>query len=241
MTPRTGILRPRSFVLPRMSTPVSAPPAAHLISIQTGVPRTVGDPGATDRMERRFTSAIWKSPVTGPVQLRTLGLVGDAVANTKVHGGPEQAVLMYALSHYPAWQRELGRPLEPGAFGENLSVDQLTEDTVCIGDVFEIGDARLQVSQPRQPCATLARRHQVQDMIALVLRNGRSGWYLRVLREGSLEAGQEVRLADRPHPEWSVRRAARAMVTRARDRMEAATLAACPALSPGWRATLAKV
>ena len=218
----------------------SAISVARLISIQTGTPRTVGDPGATDRMERRFTSAIWKSPVPGPVPLGTLGLAGDAVANTKVHGGPEQAVLMYALSHYPAWQRELGRPLEPGAFGENLSVDQLTEDTVCIGDVFEIGDARLQVSQPRQPCATLARRHQMPDMIALVLRNGRSGWYLRVLREGSLEAGQEVRLADRPHPQWNVRRAARAMVTRAHDRTEAAALAACPALSPGWRATLAK-
>jgi MOSC domain-containing protein YiiM len=192
-------------------------------------------------MERRFTSAIWKSPVAGPVHLGRLGLAGDAVANTKVHGGPEQAVLMYALSHYPAWQRELDRPLEPGAFGENLSVDLLTEDTVSIGDVFEIGDARLQVSQPRQPCATLARRHQVPDMIARVLRNGRSGWYLRVLREGSVEAGQTVRLVERPHPKWTVRRAARAMVGRARDRQEAAALAACPALSPGWRATLARV
>ena len=219
----------------------SATPTARLISIQTGTPRTAGDPDTTDRMERRFTSAIWKSPVTGPIRLSTLGLAGDAVANTKVHGGPEQAVLMYALSHYPAWRRELDRPLEPGAFGENLSVDLLTEDTVSIGDVFEIGEAHLQVSQPRQPCATLARRHQVPDMIALVLRNGRSGWYLRVLREGWVEAGQTVRLVERPHPEWTVRRAARVMVGRARDRQEAAALAACPALSPGWRATLAKV
>jgi MOSC domain-containing protein YiiM len=191
-------------------------------------------------MERQFTSAIWKTPVPGPVPVTPLGLVGDAVANTRVHGGPEQAVLMYALSHYPEWERELNRSLDPGAFGENLSVDLLTEDLVCIGDVFEIGEARLQISQPRQPCATLARRHQVPDMIAIVRRNGRSGWYLRVLREGSVEAGQEVRLADRPHPEWTVRRAGRAMIARADDRMEAAALAACPALSPGWRATLAK-
>jgi MOSC domain-containing protein YiiM len=219
----------------------SAISAARLVSIQTGTPRTVGAPDATDRMHRQFTSAIWKSPVAGPVRLGRVGLAGDAVANTKVHGGPEQAVLMYALSHYPDWEREMGRPLEPGAFGENLSVDLLTEDTVSIGDVFEIGGARLQVSQPRQPCATLARRHQVADMIAIVLRNGRSGWYLRVLREGSVEAGQAVRLVERPHPEWTVRRAARVMVTRAHDRKEAAALAACPALSPGWRATLAKV
>jgi MOSC domain-containing protein YiiM len=222
----------------RTPSPISA---SRLVSIQTGRPRTVGDPDATGRMERQYSSAIWKAPVQGPVRVGRLGLAGDAVANTKVHGGPEQAVLMYALSHYPAWERELGRPLVPGAFGENLSVVQLTEDTACIGDVFEIGDARLQVSQPRQPCATLARRHQVPDMIDIVLRNGRSGWYLRILREGSLEAGQEVRLMERPHPEWTVRRAARAMVARARDRLEAATLAACPALSPGWRATLTKV
>jgi MOSC domain-containing protein YiiM len=218
----------------------SSIPAARLISILTGTPRTVGVPHAADRMERQFTSAIWKSPVTGPVRLGRLGLAGDAVANTRVHGGPEQAVLMYAISHYPKWERELGRSLDPGAFGENLSVDLLTEETVCIGDVFEIGDARLQVSQPRQPCATLARRHQVPDMIAIVRRNGRSGWYLRVLGEGSVESGQPVHLVDRPHPEWTVRRAGRAMVTRADDRMEAAALAACAALSPGWRATLAK-
>jgi MOSC domain-containing protein YiiM len=119
-------------------------------------------------------------------------------------------------------------------------VEGLTEDSVCIGDVLEIGDSRLQVSQPRQPCATLARRHQIPDMIGVVRRNGRSGWYLRVLREGKVEAGQPVTLAERPHPEWTVRRAAGVMIARARDRQQAAALAACPGLSPGWRATLAK-
>ena len=211
-----------------------------VVSVQVGLPRTVGDPEAVDRMDRSFTSAIWKSPVSGPVFTGSLGLAGDAVANTKVHGGVDQAVLMYAGSHYPAWEAELGKPMGPGAFGENLTIEGATEETVYIGDVLEVGTVVFQVTQPRQPCATLARRHQVPDMIAIVRRNGRSGWYLRVLREGEVEAGQVVRLTDRPNPGWSVRRAAQAYLARERDPDAAAELGRCIGLSEGWRARLAR-
>jgi MOSC domain-containing protein YiiM len=212
----------------------------HLVSLQIGRPRTVGTPGAEDPMQRSFTSAIWKEPVPGPLRAGKLGLEGDAVANRKVHGGPEQAVLMYAASHYPLWRAEWAREeLGPGAFGENLTVAGLTEDEVCIGDVLEAGSAAFQVSQPRQPCATLARRHQVPDMITVVRRNGRSGWYLRVVREGEVAAGQPVRLAERSWPDWTVRRAARVMLERRTRPAEAATLAACEALSADWRRRLA--
>jgi MOSC domain-containing protein YiiM len=209
-----------------------------LVSVQTGTPRTVGTPHAEDPLERAFTSAIWKSPVTGPVFAGALGLAGDAVANTKVHGGVDQALLMYSLSHYPIWESELGRPLSPGAFGENLTVSGLDEESACIGDMLEIGKVRLEVSQPRQPCATLARRHQIRDMIALVRGNGRSGWYLRVLTEGTLEAGQSIEVTDRPNPAWPVRRAAVVMHARAREPAAAADLARCRGLSQGWRARL---
>ncbi|HYC31391.1 MAG TPA: MOSC domain-containing protein [Gemmatimonadales bacterium] len=211
-----------------------------LISVQVGRPRTVGTAGATDPMQRRFRSAIWKEPATGPVAVGTLGLAGDAVANTRVHGGPDQAVLMYAGSHYPLWEAEWGRDgLRPGAFGENLTVAGLTETEVCIGDVLEIGGATFQVSQPRQPCATLARRHQVPDMVALVQANGRSGWYLRVLSEGTVEAGQRIRLASRPNPGWSVRRAAQARLRRREDPEAARALGRCDGLSSGWRERIA--
>jgi MOSC domain-containing protein YiiM len=211
----------------------------HLVSVQLGSPKTVGTPHASDPMERAFTSAIWKEPVAGPVWAGLLGLRGDTVANTKVHGGPEQAILMYPESHYASWHAEWGRDdIGAGAFGENLTVAGLTEDTVCIGDVLEIGAARLQVSQPRQPCATLARRHQMRDMIAQVRRNGRSGWYLRVLQEGYLAAGQPIALAERPHAQWTVRRAAQVGVSRKERPGDAAELAACPALSPAWQAWL---
>ena len=209
-----------------------------LASVQVGTPRTVGTPHADDPLERAFTSAIWKSPVTGAVFVGRLGLAGDAVTNTKVHGGVDQALLMYASSHYPVWESELGRPSSPGAFGENLTVDGLDEDSACIGDVFAIGSVRLEVSQPRQPCSTLARRHQVRDMIAIVRANGRSGWYLRVLTEGTLEAGQPIDVADRPNPTWPVRRAAVVMHARGRDPAAAAELAGCRGLSAGWRSRL---
>jgi MOSC domain-containing protein YiiM len=211
-----------------------------LVSVQVGTPRTVGVPDAEDRMERAFTSAIWKSPVAGPVHAGPLGLAGDAVAEMDVHGGIDQAVLMYAASHYPLWTAELGRHLDPGAFGENLTVEGLDEDTVCIGDLLEVGPVRFEVSHPRSPCSTLARRHQIPDMIAIVRQNGRSGWYLRVLIEGSVEAGQPVRLLDRPNPAWTIRRAAGAMLHRHRRPAEAAELARCPALSEEWRIRLTK-
>jgi MOSC domain-containing protein YiiM len=104
--------------------------------------------------------------------------------------------------------------------------------------VYGIGNVRLQVSHPRQPCATLARRHQIPDMIAIVRSNGRSGWYLRVLVEGSVEAGQAVERLDRFNPTWTVRRAARAMLTRQQNPSEAAALAECRGLSDEWRERL---
>jgi MOSC domain-containing protein YiiM len=212
-----------------------------IVSIQVGTPRTVGTPGAENRMERPFTSAIWKSPVSGPVFAGTLGLAGDAVANIEVHGGIDQAVLMYAAAHYPLWHAELGRELTFGAFGENLTVDGLDESSVCIGDVLQIGAVTLEVSHPRQPCATLARRHQVPDMIAIVRRNGRSGWYVRVLVEGHIEAGQPIRLAGRPNPSWTIRRAAQTYLAREREPTAAAELSRVSALSPEWRSRLAAV
>jgi MOSC domain-containing protein YiiM len=214
----------------------------HLTSIQIGRPRTVGMPGAEDPIERAFRSAIWKEPVAGRIRVGTLGLEGDAVANTRVHGGPDQALLMYAGSHYPLWRAEWNRDdVAPGAFGENLTVSGLREADACIGDVLAVGSATLQVTQPRQPCATLARRHQVRDLIAVVQGNGRTGWYLRVLQEGSIEPGEQLRLEARPCPEWTVRRAALAMLHRKESPEEARALGRCPALSRGWRERLGRL
>jgi MOSC domain-containing protein YiiM len=163
------------------------------------------------------------------------------VADRKHHGGPDQALLAYAGQHYMLWRREWQRDdMVPGIFGENLTVSGVTEDTVCVGDRWHVGDVVVEVTKPREPCSTLARRLRRRDTIAVVNRNGRSGWYLRVLKEGWIEQGMAVELVDRPYPQWTVRRTAEVMLERNAREEEAALLAECPALAANWRERLRK-
>ncbi|HXC17595.1 MAG TPA: MOSC domain-containing protein [Holophagaceae bacterium] len=185
-----------------------------------------------------WRSAIYKEAVDHPLWLSATGLVGDTVGDTKHHGGPEQAVLAYAESHYAEWKAE-GFTDERGAFGENLLVTGLSDQTVCIGDVFEVGEARLQVSCPRVPCNTLVRRHGRPDILTRVFETARGGWYFRVLKEGFVAPGQELRLLERPHPDWTVARALHARWRVASNKAEAQALSKVVALSPKWRVSLA--
>jgi MOSC domain-containing protein YiiM len=166
----------------------------------------------------RTTSAIDKRPVEGPVQVHALGLAGDAQADLRVHGGLDKALHCYAWHHYATWRAELqGGTLwdAPGAFGENLSIDGLDEQSVCIGDRWGIGTAVTVVTQGRQPCFKLNMRFGVADMAARVQQTLRAGWYLRVEQPGEIAAGERLTLLDRPHPEFSVAR----MLSLIRDRV----------------------
>ena len=213
-----------------------------LLSIQIGTLKTFGVPGSDDPIDRVFTSAIDKTPVSGRVWVGSLGLSGDTVADRRHHGGHDQALLAYAGQHYPLWRREWQRDdVGPGAFGENLTVGDITEDATCVGDRWQVGEVVFEITKPREPCSTLARRHRRPDMIAVVNRNGRSGWYLRVLQEGWIEAGMPMTLTDRPYPQWTVRRAAQVMEDRKSRLDEAALLAECPALAANWRERLRKM
>jgi MOSC domain-containing protein YiiM len=163
--------------------------------------------GAPDPMDRPWRSGIFKARAQGPVWLGRIHLAGDGQADRRAHGGPEKAVLAYAAQHYPLWREELGIPeMAYGAFGENFTIDGLDEETVCLGDIYQIGAARVQVSQPRYPCWKLARRWRRNDLVARVLRTGRSGWYFRVLDEGMVEAGLAVQRLERPNPEQTILR-----------------------------------
>lgn len=206
---------------------------AHLC---VGLPRTYGDDHAAVAFDRTWTSAIVKDSVREPRWLSTTGLAGDAVADAKAHGGPDKAVLVGAISHLPFWRELLGRDdLGPGAFGENFVIEGALEGDVCIGDCFTVGEALVQISQPRQPCWKQARRWRTKDLPAQMQRTGRTGWYLRVQREGHVAPGDELRLVDRPHPEWTVARANDAMHQRPVDRAAASALAAIPQLAARWR------
>jgi MOSC domain-containing protein YiiM len=175
--------------------------AASVVSVQVGQIAALGRDGVP--------SAFIKRPVTGAVMVDKLGLVGDQQADLRVHGGADKAVYCYPIEHYARW-REMLRGKEdrlvPGGFGENLTTQGLDEGQVCVGDIFQIGRARVQVTQPRQPCFKLALRFEDPQMIKAMVRNGFSGWYLRVLEPGSLEAGASIELLDRPNPTWSISR-----------------------------------
>ncbi|ATY85188.1 MOSC domain-containing protein [Kyrpidia spormannii] len=207
-----------------------------LIAIHIGRVKTMTDPS---QASRKWRSAILKQPVSGPVWLSRTNLAGDEQADLKHHGGPDKAVLAYAAAHYPLWRQELGiSEMEPGGFGENFVVSGMAEPDVCIGDTFRVGEAVVQVSQPRQPCWKLGRRWNLADLPKRAEETGRSGWYFRVLEEGWVAPGQEIVLVDRPFPQWTVARCNEIMHHRRRDRAAAAELDACPALSESWKKTL---
>jgi len=210
-------------------------PGAYLASIQVGKPKSLGDPAAANPVDQPWTTGFFKSPVPGPLWLGSTNLEGDGQADLRVHGGPDKAVLAYSAGHYPRWNKELDRgDLPSGAFGENFTLEGLAEANVCVGDVFDVGEARVQVSQPRGPCWKLARRWRLADLPARVLKSGRTGWYLRVLREGEVEAGLPMTLIERPFPEWTIARV-NEVAYRTRDPGDAARLADCASLAAGWR------
>ena len=160
----------------------------------------IGLPGKEQFHGREMLTGICKVPVSGPLLLKRLGFEGDGVGDTKHHGGSDKAVCVYSTDHYPYWQEIMGMKLPVAAFGENLSVRNLREEDICIGDIFELGTALVQVSQPRQPCRTLAARYGRDDMVRLVVDSGYTGFYLRVLEEGRVEKGSTLILKERdPH------------------------------------------
>ena len=215
-----------------MSTPL-------LVSIQVGLPRWHGHPGADDPMDRPWESGFFKQAVDGPRWLGRTNLAGDGQADLVNHGGPDKAVLCYAASHYPAWRAELDRPdLPHGAFGENFTIEGLTEETVHLGDTYRLGDAIVQVSQPRQPCWKMGRRWQIVDLPKQVIANGRSGWYLRVLQAGELAAGTPIELVSRPRPTWTIARASKLLYHEPDNVADMEDLANLPELSRAWREEL---
>ncbi|MDD5541755.1 MAG: MOSC domain-containing protein [Acidobacteriia bacterium] len=189
--------------------------------------------------ETEWFSAINKAPVNGSIRLCRKGLEGDDQADKENHGGLDKAILAYSAAHYEAWKRELPVTSLPfGAFGENFTVEGLTEDHVCIGDTFQIGSVVVQVSQPRVPCWKLSQRWNLPELTKQVAVSGRTGWYLRVLEEGFVEAGTQMELAERKFQEWTVLRASKVMRSRQTHPSEAHELAKCELLSQSWREKL---
>lgn len=208
-------------------------PSITLVQLRVGRAKNWGTAGSEEPLLRPWRSAIFKQPATGLLHLGKLGLEGDEVADRKHHGGLDQAVLAYASEHYPLWQKE-GVDAEFGAFGENLLLAGLTDQTACIGDEYQMGEGLIQISHPRQPCNTLARRFRRHDIVGKVWDWAFGGWYCRVLHEGAVEAGTPLILHARPNPEWTVARVLHAYHHAAKHPDEAMQAAEAKGLTESW-------
>lgn len=205
-----------------------------LISINVGLPREIIHRG------REVTTGIFKAPVAGPVWLGRLNLAGDGQADLRVHGGADKAVYVYPFEHYAFWAGELGRNDFPlGQFGENFTTTGLLEDEVFIGDVFMIGEARVQVTQPRSPCFKLGIRMGDENFPARFATANRTGFYLRVLEEGMVKAGDAIDLVERAVGSMSVRDIFHLRHVGG-TRAEYERAVRLPGLSPSWCAAFEK-
>jgi MOSC domain-containing protein YiiM len=211
-----------------------------LLSIQVGMPQTIGVPDAPELMDREWTSGFFKQPVIGPVEVTAAGLIGDGQADRENHGGRDKAINAYPADYFAGWRAELGFECVVGGFGENFTTMGALETDVCIGDVFLVGSVTVQITQPRQPCWKLSRRWRIKDLATRVEQSGRTGWYFRVVSAGAVEAPAELTLVERRYPQWTVAEANDIMHHRQDDFTAAMELASCEALSESWRLALSR-
>lgn len=199
--------------------------SARIVSVNLGVPREAEWEG------QRFTTAIVKTPAAGSIALRGVNLDGDDQADRSVHGGPDKAVYAYAAEDYAWWEGELGAPLGPGTFGENLTTAGFDASAAVIGERWRIGDALLEVAGPRVPCYKLGWRMNDMRFVKRFGRALRPGAYLRIVEPGTVASGDAVDVLARPAHGVTARDVSRIFFF---ERARAAELLAVPELAATW-------
>lgn len=201
-----------------------------LLSISVGRPREVEWRGDT------VLTSIFKTPISGRVHVGRTNLDGDQQSDLTVHGGPEKAVYVYPAEHYPWWRSELGDPeLTWGGFGENFTTEGLLEPQVFIGDRFRIGSAEFMVTQPRMPCYKLGVRFGRPDMVKRFHHSGRNGFYLAVIREGEVGAGDAIEALSQDERRLSVSDVVALYSAKTADPAMLSRASEHPGLPEGWR------
>lgn len=202
----------------------------------------VSQPIAVEIGEQHYHSGIYKSAVAGRLWLGRAQLAGDGQADMENHGGPNRAVYCYPHEHYAYWSKELGRDdFEYGQFGENLTTQGLRENAVCVGDAFRVGEAIIQVTQPRVPCFKLADKLGIPNFAKTFLRANRSGFYARVVEEGSVGAGDAIQPLRKDPVGMTVAEVNAALYLDKGDRAAFERALQIKALSPGWRRSFEKL
>ena len=203
---------------------------ATLLSVNVGMPKDVSWRGRTVR------TGVWKSPVTGPQMVRRLNIDGDGQGDLAGHGGEQRAVLVYQIESYRYWRRFFGRDdLGHGAFGENFTIEGLDDDAVGIGDRYRIGEAEFEVTQPRVTCYRVGMRLGEPQLASLLVAHHRPGFYMRVLAEGHVSAGDEIVQTARGRHGLSVADVDSLLYLPGHDVEQLKAALDMPALSPGWR------
>jgi MOSC domain-containing protein YiiM len=193
---------------------------------------SVGGVRDFDFKGRSAQSAIWKTPVSGRVMARGVNLEGDDQADREAHGGPDKAIYAYAIEDYRWWQKELGRPLEHAEFGENLTTVGIDVTGALVGDRWRVGNALLEVSEPRVPCWRLGVRMDDPTFARRFTEAGRPGTYLRIIEEGDIGADDAIDVVDRPAHDVSIGAVFRIYT---RDRHEAVRLLGVDKISDAWK------
>jgi len=202
------------------------PETARVLSVNVGGVRKF------DYHGRPAQSAIWKSPVSGRVAARGVNLAGDRQADLEAHGGFDKAVYAYAVEDRRWWEREVGRPLSSGEFGENLTTEGIEVNDALVGERWQIGSTILEVSEPRIPCWRLGVRMNDEAFPRRFSKAMRPGTYLRIVVEGEVGAGDEIQVLGKPDHQLTVRDVFRIYT---RDRDEVSRLLGIPQLSQAWR------
>ena len=201
-----------------------------LLSVNVSQPKEVSYNG------KRIKTGIFKEPVSGRTMMRRLNLDGDGQGDPTVHGGIHKAVYIYTIEHYHYWKRELGRDdLTYGQFGENLTVEGLLEETIHIGDVFRVGEALVEVSQPRVPCFKLGIKMGNARIVKPFLASERVGFYVRVLEEGEVGAGDAIERTKVGEGQMTVKEIVHLRHFDNTNVAAAEKAASLPALTPSWR------
>ncbi|GER66552.1 MOSC domain-containing protein [Weizmannia acidilactici] len=164
----------------------------------------VGKPQPLPYKKKVVQSGIFKAPQDGPVFLAKINFEGDEQADIVHHGGEDKAVCVYIADHFPVWEKKFNRTFEPGAFGENITLSGLTEADIHIGDVFQMGEAVVQVSQPREPCYKIAARYELDRFPADIIETGYTGFYMRVLKEGFVQKNDRFILLEKGEKQLSI-------------------------------------
>ena len=204
------------------------------MSLNVGLPIDVPFEGGT------VSTGIFKSPVTDRRAIRHLGIEGDGQADLSVHGGVDKAVYVYSSDSYAWWMSELGHALQPGEFGENITVAGFTDDAVRIGDRLRLGTALVEVTQPREPCFKLGIRMGDKRFIPRFRDAGRTGFYVRVLEEGDVAAGDTLERVYTGAAAPTVAEIHDIFVNGGDDVDRLRQAAAAPGLAEGWRTWMEK-